>query len=253
VTAYVKNLRATGAAPGSTTTRRARTTRWHDATRECNVCVASASSSSEPEPAPHHRAADAQLDEELGLLHQELGMDAEPRDRRPAQDIPVQEEPREGNGKWCEHRSTADQPHGRAPMPPARGSERDNNRRANEGANVDANTDADTPPLFRQASQNLAAAAMLMRGCPEVATSEERRVRQQLKALLETAVAQQAESSVSCQRSECGRAGAPSAHGPNPPPSQHRKRGEGGRAAALVVRSRLGPNHDVWNTIEARR
>jgi hypothetical protein len=57
--------------------------------------VASASSSSEPEPASRHRAADAQwrarldelaearrqLDEELALLHQELGMDAEPRDR----------------------------------------------------------------------------------------------------------------------------------------------------------------------------
>jgi hypothetical protein len=110
VTAYVNNLRATSAAPRSTTTRRARTTRQHDPTQECNVCVASASSSSEPEPASRHRAADAQrrarldelaearrqLDEELALLHQELGMDAEPHDRRPAQDIPVQESPVKG-------------------------------------------------------------------------------------------------------------------------------------------------------------
>jgi hypothetical protein len=59
VTAYVNNLRATDTAPGSTTTRRAQTTRQHDPTRECNVYVASASSSSEPEPAPHHCAADA--------------------------------------------------------------------------------------------------------------------------------------------------------------------------------------------------
>jgi hypothetical protein len=102
VTAYVNNLHATGAAPGSTTTQRARTTRRHDPTRECNVFVVSASSSFEPEPAPHHRITDAQrwarldelvearrqLDEELALLHQELGMDAEPRYRRPAQDIP---------------------------------------------------------------------------------------------------------------------------------------------------------------------
>jgi hypothetical protein len=92
-------------------TRRARTTRRHDPTRECKVFVASASSSYEPKPAPRHRVADAQrrawldeleearrqLDEELALLHQELGMDAEHRDRRPAQDIPVQEGPREGN------------------------------------------------------------------------------------------------------------------------------------------------------------
>jgi hypothetical protein len=63
--------------------------------------VASASSISELEPASRHRAADAQrrarldklaearrqLDEKLAPLHQELGMDAEPRDRRPVQDI----------------------------------------------------------------------------------------------------------------------------------------------------------------------
>jgi hypothetical protein len=60
VTAYVNKLRATGAAPGSTMTRRARTMRQHDPTWECNVCVASASSSSKPEPALRHHAADAQ-------------------------------------------------------------------------------------------------------------------------------------------------------------------------------------------------
>jgi hypothetical protein len=101
VTAYVDNLHTTGAAHGSTTTRRARTTRRHDPTRECNVCVASSSSSSEPELAPRHRDTYAQrrarldelaevrcqLDEELALLHQVLGVDAEPRDRQPAQGI----------------------------------------------------------------------------------------------------------------------------------------------------------------------
>jgi hypothetical protein len=60
VTAYVDGLRTTGAALGSSTTRRARTTRHHDPRRECNVCVASASSSSELEPAPRHRGADTQ-------------------------------------------------------------------------------------------------------------------------------------------------------------------------------------------------
>jgi hypothetical protein len=75
--------------------------------------VTLASSSSEPKPAPHHCAADAQrrarldelkeaksqLDEELAFIHQELGMDPEPRDRQPAQDIPVQEQPCEGHGE----------------------------------------------------------------------------------------------------------------------------------------------------------
>jgi hypothetical protein len=73
----------------------------------------------------------------------------------------------------------------------------DNNRRPNVGLNVNANTDADTPPLFRRASQNLTAAAMLLRGCPKPATSEERWVCQQLKVLLEDAATQQAESSAS--------------------------------------------------------
>jgi hypothetical protein len=86
--------------------------------------------------------------------------------------------------------------------------------------NGGANADADAPPLFQWVSQNLAAAAMLLHGCPEPATSEERRVWEQLKTLLEAAAAQQAESSASRQHSERGRAGAPSAHGLNPPPPQ---------------------------------
>jgi hypothetical protein len=77
-------------------------------------------------------------------------------------------------------------------------------------------------------------------------------VRQQLKALLEAAAAQQAENSASRQQSERGRAGA-SAHGLNPPPSQHLDRVEGGRAAMSAVKSWLRPNHDAWNTIEGRR
>jgi hypothetical protein len=111
--------------------------------------------------------------------------------------------------------------------------------------NVDVNANADAPPLFRLASQNLAAAAILLCGYPEVATSEERQVCQQLKSLLEAATTQQAESSASRQRSERGRAGASSAHDPNPPPFQHRERGEGGGAATSEVKSRLGPSRDI--------
>jgi hypothetical protein len=62
---------------------------------------------------------------------------------------------------------------------------------------VNVNAGVDAPPLFWRASQNLAAAAMLLRSCPEPATSEERRVCQQLKTLLEAAAAQQTESSAS--------------------------------------------------------
>jgi hypothetical protein len=45
---------------------------------------------------------------------------------------------------------------------------------------IDEDTDVDIrePPLFKRASQNLAAAAMLLHGYPEAATPEERRVQQ---------------------------------------------------------------------------
>jgi hypothetical protein len=170
-------------------------------------------------------------------------------DRRPIQDVPVQGEPREENGNRRERRPAADQPRGRAPTLPAHVPEPCNNRRAHEGANANA----DAPPLFRRASQNLAAAAMLLRGCPEPATSEKRRVREQLKALLEAAAAQQAESSTSRQRLERGRAGEPSAHDVNPPPPQQQGQGDGVGAAASAIKSSLGPHRDARHTIEARR
>jgi hypothetical protein len=93
---------------------------------------------------------------------------------------------------------------------------------------------------------------MLLRSCPEPANSEERRVQEQLKALLEVAAAQQAESSASRQRSERGRDGALSARGPNPPPPQQGQ-GDGLGAATSAVKSRLGPHRDVRHTIEACR
>jgi hypothetical protein len=95
-------------------------------------------------------------------------MDPEPCDRQPAQDIPVQDQPRGGNDERRERLPAAEQPQARAPTPPAPGRTRDNDRLANEGANVDAN---------------------LPGGCSEASTSEERRVHQQLKALLEAAAA----------------------------------------------------------------
>jgi hypothetical protein len=84
----------------------------HDPTRECNICVATASSSSSSEPAPCHRGADdqrrtrlnelaearLQLDKEQTLLHQELGVEAEPRERQPAQGALVQGQAHKGNG-----------------------------------------------------------------------------------------------------------------------------------------------------------
>jgi hypothetical protein len=179
----------------------------HDSTRECFVSVVSASSGSTD--LEQHRVIDAQrrarldelaearrqLDEELANLHRELGEDHEPRNWQPAplpapQQVLVQEQHREGNGERQERRPAVEQTRARALTLSARGCTHDNDRCVNEGANVDANIGSDAPPLFRRASQNLAAVAMLLCGFPEAATSEERRLRQQLKALLEAATTQ---------------------------------------------------------------
>jgi hypothetical protein len=72
--------------------------------------VATALSSSELESAPRHHSVDdqrcarldeltearRQLDEELSLLHQELSMEAGPRERQPAQGVSVQGQDRDG-------------------------------------------------------------------------------------------------------------------------------------------------------------
>ena len=50
------------------------------------------------------------------------------------------------------------------------------------------------PPIFNHASQNITAVAMLVRTMPEPSTTEGRRVRGELRDLLETAAVQQAES-----------------------------------------------------------
>jgi hypothetical protein len=120
----------------------------------------------------------------------------------------VQEQCREGNDERQECQPATVLSRACSSTPPIRGRSCDNNRHADEGVNADG----EAPPLFMWASQNLAVAAMLLRDCPEPATSDERRVRQQLKALLETAVAQQAESSASHQRSARGAGAAPSVH-----------------------------------------
>jgi len=49
---------------------------------------------------------------------------------------------------------------------------------------------SEQPPIFNRASQNVTAAAMLVRAMPEPSTTEGRRVRGELRDLLETAAVQ---------------------------------------------------------------
>jgi hypothetical protein len=101
-------------------------------------------------------------------------------------------------------------------------------------------------------SQNLTATAMLLRGCPEAATPEERRVRQQLKALLEATRHNERRAQL---RASIRSAGGQETVRTWPEPTSLSASGvwEGGGAAASAVKSHLGPNRGVQNTIEARR
>ena len=53
------------------------------------------------------------------------------------------------------------------------------------------------PPQFTRADQNITVAAMLLRGLPEPVDPQEQAVHRNLRALVETAAVQQAESSAS--------------------------------------------------------
>ena len=112
---------------------------------------------------------------------------------------------------------------------------RDVNRRIIEDAG------GDNPPIFSTASQNVMAAALLLRAMPEPSTPEGRRVRQGLRGLLEQAVVQNVESSVSQSHdTRARRLGdqppnkAPTVQGPAPPNPQ-------GGARAPSVHERVGP------------
>jgi hypothetical protein len=70
----------------------------------------------------------------------------------------------------------------------ARERARDVNRRIDEDRVVD-------PLVFARASQNVIAAAMLLRNMPEPSNPDTRRARDEIRELLETAAMQQAESS----------------------------------------------------------
>jgi hypothetical protein len=93
---------------------------------------------------------------------------------------------------------------------------------------------AGLPPIFNGASQNLAAAAMLLRTMLEPSTTDGRLVQGELKDLLENAAVQQVESSASRRR------GCPSEH--HAEPSRHVREASvhtehtGGRTPAVLDR-----------------
>ena len=96
-------------------------------------------------------------------------------------------------------------------------------------------TNDGTLPHFTRASQNIAAAMALLHGLPEAVTSEDRRARREIHTLLEHAVAQQAESSLSqrCKLDTSQR--MPSVH-PTRDASVHQTPSGGRQPSAVLVR-----------------
>ena len=78
---------------------------------------------------------------------------------------------------------------------------------------------SEQPPIFNRASQNIAAAAMLVRAMPEPSTMEGRRVHGELRDLLKTTAVQQAKSSASRRREDTSK--RPSVHDRLRAPSVH--------------------------------
>jgi len=109
----------------------------------------------------------------------------------------------------------------------------------------------DNPPAFSTASQNVMAAALLLRAMLEPSTPEGRRVRHGLRGLLEQAVVQNTESSASQShgtrrpRDQPPPNKAPTVQGLPPPNLQ-------GGNKAPSVHERVGTNVDARATLEAR-
>jgi hypothetical protein len=153
------------------------------------------SSSTDAEPAPHHCITDAQcrvcLDELTEARHQ---LDPERRDRATRNKLCNRSRYKNNTVReMAGSGSTARTPRGPEPMP------RHHLLVPAHVTSTATSTRMSTSTAASHCSSNvgritLVAAAMLLHGYPEAATPEERRVQQQLKTLLEMAVAQLAES-----------------------------------------------------------
>lgn len=107
-------------------------------------------------------------------------------------------------------------------------------------------------PHFARASQNIAAAVALVQGLPEPATPEERRAHREIHMLLERAVVQQAESSMSRRREPHASQRAPSAER-GKDISVHHAPYDGRGPAIPPIQERVGPISDARVVLDARR
>ena len=96
---------------------------------------------------------------------------------------------------------------------------------------------SEQPPNFNRASQNVTAAAMLVRTMPEPSTMEGRWVHGKLRDLLETATVQQAESSASWRHGGASEL-------PTAPPRQDREASVRPEPARAPTINRVPSVHD---------
>ena len=112
--------------------------------------------------------------------------------------------------------------------------------------------DDEALPRFARASHNIAAAVALLHGLLEAAMPEDHRAHHEIRMLLERAVAQQAESSLSHRR-ELDVSQHTLSEGPGRDASvQHASQGDKQRATVLV-HLRLDRNCDARSTLDAHR
>ena len=113
-------------------------------------------------------------------------------------------------------------------------------------------TDDEALPRFTWGSQNIAAVTALLHGLPEAMTPEDHRFHHEIHTLLESAVAQQAESSLSRQH-ELDASQRTLLERPCRDASVHQEP-QGSRQRTMVpMCQRLSHNRDARNTLDAHR
>jgi hypothetical protein len=112
--------------------------------------------------------------------------------------------------------------------------------------------DDDGPPCFPPASQNITATTTLLRGISKHGTPEECQIQRNIRALLNQAVEQQAESSMSRRRGlNVSQRMTTVQHGKDA--LVHQTPHDGGKHATTPVWGCLSHNHDMRDTVNARR
>ena len=111
-------------------------------------------------------------------------------------------------------------------------------------------------PRYTRPSQNVAAAATLLRALPQPANEDQRRIQEEIKDLLDLAALQQADheqNSAARRRESSVSHRTPSRQRVRPEASAHQTAERSGTGSAPPVHRRIGESRDARDTLPARR